>query len=103
MKRNPKVGDMIMIGTSTKPLLVVEAEMQVSRDEMRGDAYHAYTFSVISDEKLGVVNPKLKHYVVAGASMKVNKAIEVALDDLFLADNIKLKKKVVTQTTYTRK
>lgn len=105
MKRAPKIGDLIMIGTSTKPMLVVEAEKRESVDYARGyaDAYYATTFEVISEDKTGVVNPKTKKYVLAGGSMGVSGHTEIALEDLYLVDSIKMKKKVVTQVTYERK
>lgn len=103
MKRMPKAGDVVMIGKSTKPMLVVDATNHVSEDRLRGDAYYASTFTVIGEDKTGVVNPKTKMYVLEGASMNMASTTTISLDDIYLVDTIKLKKTVKTEVIYTRK
>ena len=98
MKRVPKIGDVIMIGTSTVPKLVVECD----KVELSANLF-THLFRFINEDKTGVVNAKQKSYFINDAIDSLPSSTKVSLNDIHLIDHIKIKKAVLSNVTYNRK
>ncbi len=92
-----KFGNIVEV--SKKNYVVVEANINKSDDDLRGDSYYAYQFKTISEEdfRLKKENPKEKLWTIKDLS-SMHGPNEIRLTNIKITGKVKFKKE--TKTVY---
>ena len=96
MNRKPQVGDILKIPGSSAWQIVVAFDEEVSKDQLRGDAYYATTFDTINFESRdrSNFNPKIKKFYLSGGSMVLFTRSLVNLSDIDVMAFSKVRKHI---------